>query len=266
MDAFKRFSLVAMAALLAAGTAPAFAQTRDTRPERPVVERDDSSGSGATETRQEPRLPKPTEGVRCLIKQGHDGPAILAVNGTGKVIPAGTVVTLYLQPGNIQKLFKLDTDWQPGQSIGVPVKLGELPEGAACSMKVTPVEDKGNEGTPDPDGSDQPPDGGDAQPPGPMPDLPTGEGDPAPPVILDAETTCQLRPTNDDASLWGVDIQNLGPDSWPVGTQIHLTLPNGTELTITLENEIPVGDYYAAYNLFPKPQNWTCKLYLTAAP
>lgn len=274
MDALKRFSIAAMATLLVAGLTPALAQTRDTRPEpqRPRVENGGGSDSSSTDIKIEPRLPKSTDGVRCLIKQTHGGPEVTVVNGTGKVIPAGTVVTFYMQPGNIQKTFKLETDWQPGQPIAVPVKLAELPQDAECAVKLaTP------DGGPEPETKDEPLEEGDAQPPGPAPDLPTGEGDPEPitfvpvleeePVILQGQTSCTLRPTNDAATLWGVDIVNLGPDPWPIGTKIHLKMPDGTEAIFVIEDmEVPVGDGYAAYNLFPKPQGWTCELYVTAAP
>jgi len=251
MDAFKRFSIAALATILVAGAAPAFAQdTRDTRPQqgRPIIEQGDEGG-GSVEPEQKQRLPKSTEGVRCLVKEGHGGPEILAVNGTGKVIPAGTVVTLYLQPGNIQKLFKLETDWQPGQSIGIPVKLADLPEGADCAVKLAdaaeqqPVADEPNT-----------PNGGEDEPDYSSEQLP-GHRDPA---IVD-EVSCTVFGSAEPGYNYLV-FANTGTSTLPAGTKVAINMPDGSVYTYEVGAPYVPGGDWGIDGLFPDgiPEGWTC--------
>lgn len=143
MDAFKRFSLALMAAVVVAGATPAFSQTRDTRPtepDRPTIERGEK---GSSEERADPaqpgRLPKGTPGTACeLAWDGDQISGVLLTNDTGKMIPVGTVITVYIQPGNIQKQYKVTANWHPGTVVDIAVDVGSVTSIAACSMKVQP--------------------------------------------------------------------------------------------------------------------------------
>lgn len=234
MDAFKRLSIVAMAAVLAAGAVPALAQTRtDPEPDRPRIEKGDGGGS-ETARNDEGRLPKSTAGVRCLVKEGHGGPEILAVNGTGKVIPAGTVVTLYMQPGNVEKLFKLTEDWAPGQSLAVPVKLAELPEDAECSLKL--------KSSPEPEmPADDP-----AEEPEPE-DQPAEEEEWVPPEgwvsIQSDQFSCKVY---DNQYAWEptpsfLFFVNTSGDTLPAGTKVIITMPDGSIEEFALPSPYPPG-------------------------
>lgn len=134
----RTISLLALAALLVGAASPAFAQ-RDTRPEeRPQIEksehhdeRDDRSDDG--------RLPKGTPGTTCeLVWEGDQINGVLLSNDTGKTIPVGTVITVYIQPGNIQKQFKVTADWHAGTVVDVTIDVGAIQSIAACSIKVKP--------------------------------------------------------------------------------------------------------------------------------
>ncbi len=157
MDALKRFSLALMAAVVVAGATPAFSQTRDTRPEqpdRPTTEPQrpstggDSQGDADSEVSDGPiverSLPASPPGFQCLIDT--DGTSVAyayVVNNTGKTIPHGTMITWYVQPGNIVKHYKVEIDWLPGHSIWIPDSsnaLKTLP--AFCSISLqAPRED-----------------------------------------------------------------------------------------------------------------------------
>ena len=117
MDVLERFSLALMAAVVVVGAAPAFSQTRDTRPEqpdRPTTEPQrpsvgsDRQGDGDSQVSDGPiverSLPASPPGFECLI--AADGTSLeyaYVVNNTGKTIPHGTMITWYVQPGNIVK-------------------------------------------------------------------------------------------------------------------------------------------------------------------
>lgn len=276
MDALKRFSLALMAALVVVGATPAFSQTRDTRPtepDRPNVESGDSGGSSESAPADEPRLHKSTAGIGCLVKDLHGSPAVLAVNGTGTVIPAGSVVTLYIQPGSIEKLFKLDTDWQPGQSISVPLKLAQFPEGAECAVRLSDGNGANAPGEsseeqlpaagPDAGSTkDAPSDDGSALPEGPMPDLPTGEGDPdgglIPQGFVDVVNqpsfTCQVWVKRD--GVW-VYFTNTTGESLPPGTKVTVKMPDGSTLEYTLQaTYVPGGKF--GVKLDEMPKDWDC--------
>ncbi|KQW78223.1 hypothetical protein ASC89_15650 [Devosia sp. Root413D1] len=143
MDAFKRFSLALMAAVVVAGATPAFSQTRDTRPtepDRPTIEQGEKGGSEERADRAQPgRLPKGTPGTECkLAWDGDQISGVLLTNDTGKMIPVGTVITVYIQPGNIQKQYKVTADWHPGTVVDIAIDVGSVTSIAACSMKVQP--------------------------------------------------------------------------------------------------------------------------------
>jgi hypothetical protein len=153
MDALKRFSLALMAAVVVTGTTPAFSQTRDTRPtepDRPTIERSDDDNGEAEVTERIHRLPKGSPNISCaVIFDGTDFVEITVSNDTGKTIPAGTVITLYVQPGDVEKLYKLETDWDPGTEIEVMLKAGDIKAPARCSVRVKP--ERAERGLPQPE-------------------------------------------------------------------------------------------------------------------
>jgi hypothetical protein len=143
MDALKRFSLALMAAALVVGTTPAFSQTRDTRPTEPDRPTTEQGEKDSSEERADPaqsrRLPKATPGTDCEAHADGNGAwEVTVANESGNTLAAGTVLTLYLQPGNVQKTFKLETDWYPGTEIDVTVKAGDFELGARCVVKIMP--------------------------------------------------------------------------------------------------------------------------------
>jgi hypothetical protein len=158
MDAFKRFSLALMAAVVVAGATPAFSQTRDTRPtepDRPTIEQGEKgSGGDRAEPERVSRLPKPSPGTDCEVRADGNGSwEVTVANESGKTISAGTVLTLYLQPGNVQKTFKLETDWYSGTEIDVTLKAGDFELGARCVVKIMPTRaDTGGSGLNEADG------------------------------------------------------------------------------------------------------------------
>lgn len=136
MNRLKHLGLLAATAIFLA-TTPSLAQTRDDRPSyRPQHEQHESDRD---EKADEGRLPKGTAGTLCDFTW-DDGKVtgVVLTNDTGKVIPAGTVITVHVQPGNIHKQYKVTSDWHSGQTIEVPVNVGGVASIAACSMKVRP--------------------------------------------------------------------------------------------------------------------------------
>jgi len=159
MDALKRFSLALMAAVVVAGATPAFSQTRDTRPtepDRPRIDRSDHDGSsGDADEPEATTAPRITAGIGCMVDQ-RDGDKLEAklVNATGKAIPAGTVITVYIQPGNIQQHYKLPKDWGPGFALRVSLDANDVQLPAFCSVRVgslQPVHDGMENAGPRPD-------------------------------------------------------------------------------------------------------------------
>jgi len=149
-----------MAAVVVAGATPAFSQTRDTRPEpeRPTVDRSDNdSSSGDADQSEATSSPRITPGISCIVDI-RDGGKLEAklVNSTGKMIPAGTIITVYIQPGNIQQHYKLQKDWGPGFSLRVSLDANEVSLPAFCSVRVgslQPVHDGMENNGPGPDKS-----------------------------------------------------------------------------------------------------------------
>lgn len=228
MDALKRFSLAALAAILVAGAAPAFAQTRtDPEPDRPRVE-DGDHGDSETARAQEGRLPKSTEGIRCLVKEGHGGLAVSVVNGTGKVIPAGTIVMFYMQPGNIQKLFKLEADWAPGKPIEVPLKGVQVSADSTCAVKVAPPT---NEPTETPDDL----------PETPSNPLETPDDPPEPSQVGEVGCKVITGPPPFEATL---DFKNIGQYNLPAGTKVMTVMPDGSIHEFVLYTDwLPGGNW-----------------------
>ena len=130
----RTLSFLALAAVVVVSATPAFA--RDTRPEtdRPSIEQkgDGDSARHADDL----RLPRSSRGMQCHIGGTRKGVAYVeVVNDTGKVIPAGSTVTIYTQPGNVQKLFTVQKDWQPGQKLDVPLKGATFAKDETCAVR-----------------------------------------------------------------------------------------------------------------------------------
>lgn len=163
MSTFRVFSAAALLAVLAVGTVPALAQTRDTRPDRPTTEPERprmDHGDGDSDVDDGPlvdaSLPTIPFGFECTIDESGTPPHYAyVVNNTGKIVPHGTVITWYVQPGNIMKTYKIEIDWLPGHSIWIPDAdnaIKTLP--AFCSISLwAPREDPNlSAGDPMPDG------------------------------------------------------------------------------------------------------------------
>lgn len=139
MKLLKVVSILALAGLMTAG--PALAQTRDTRPDqpdRPQIE-DNNKGDGDSERESDvkPYLPRGTAGMGCVVmdKEGL-GLWVSVTNETGVDIPAGSTVTYYVQPGNIQKTYILAKPWKAGKTIETVLDSEGVPMPAECSVKL----------------------------------------------------------------------------------------------------------------------------------
>lgn len=147
MNPLKSFLVAAAATIVVASLSPAFAQTRtDPVPDRPRTDLDRPSDShgGDSDFDDGPqidgKLPTTPVGFECHIEDDGTPPAYAyVVNNTGKLIPHGTVITWYVQPGNIVKTYKVEIDWMPGVSIWIPDAdnaIKTLPATCAISLRV----------------------------------------------------------------------------------------------------------------------------------
>lgn len=137
MNILKAISLLALATVLSAPTLTQ-AQSRGDQPQR-----FDGGGTNYGDKELEPgrRLPRSTEDTLCQVQdKGTEGFSVVIVNTTGEEIPAGTVVTIYLEPGNIQKSFKLEKPWKDGTLLFVP-DWRPMDTPTDCAVKVAPWRD-----------------------------------------------------------------------------------------------------------------------------
>lgn len=279
----RTISFLALAAVIAVSAAPAFA--RDTRLEtdRPTLEHP-GGGDSDRGTDIEARLPKSSKGMRCHVGETRNGIAYVeVVNDTGKTIPAGSTVTIYTQPGNVQKLFTVHKDWQRGQTLDVPLKGVKFAEDETCAVRVSvkkPVSDQPQT----PDEPTQPP----TETPVEMPEVPPGP-DSTPPVNNHENeyTTGDTGPIVDfgDGNVMSanceviahsqVQLNNSGTVNWPVGTIFEVVLqPTGNVFTYVSGGVVPDGDIGIPLELlFPDgfdpdmgpvlPQDFTCQITVT---
>lgn len=224
MDAFKRFSLALMAAVVVAGAAPAFSQTRDTRPtepDRPTIEQKEKDSSEERADPAQPgRLPKGSPGMLCKLTWDDDEiVGVLVTNDTGKLIPAGTIVTVYVQPGGIQKQYKVTADWYPGQAMDIAIDIGGVDAIAACSIKLKPERDS-------------------KQLPQPAEDTPWY-------LAGKVEFKCAVNWNNsvEPAQLY-IGLQNSGNVTIPKGTKIVFVLPSGEWMTYELKKDWLPGEVF----------------------
>jgi hypothetical protein len=230
MISHKTFALMAASAIVLASLSPVVA--RDTRVDtgRPQIEQpqQSSDSSSREEPQTKPRLRKSTEGLRCTIQNDHGTIAVLAVNGTGATIPAGTVVKFYMQPGNVEKLFTLTSDWPAGTSLPIPLKMTELPANPECSVRLQPVAN-----TP----ADEP------QPEGPKVGEPTPTTDPAPSDgHSPQDISCMVMTGPPPTETW-LNFTNVGDSKLPWGTKVYTTMPDGSVHEFTPWLWSPNGDW-----------------------
>lgn len=268
-------SILALGAVVAAFVSPALAQ-RDTRPEtRPTIEKGDGDSDRPV---IELRLPKSTRGMQCEIGGTRNGIAYVeVVNDTGKTIKAGSTVTIYTQPGNVQKSFVVEKDWKPGQKLDVPLKGVTLAADAECAVRVSPPK---RVETPDtPTEPETPPEEPEAPAPlePPVPDLggvneyETGDTGPMPgfddPNMV-VSANCEV------IAFSQVSINNSGNVPWPKGTHIKVTFPNGQVLEFDGDGFVHEGDYGVPNELlWPDgeftpltPDVFTCQIEMTFNP
>lgn len=224
MDAFRRFSLALMAAVVVAGATPAFSQTRDTRPtepDRPTIEQGEKGGSEERVDPAQPgKLPKGSPGMLCeLTWDDNEIVGVLVTNDTGKLIPAGTMVTVYVQPGGIQKQYKVTADWHPGQALDIAIDIGGVQSIAACSIKLKP-ERNSNE-------------------------LPQPAEDTPWYLSGKVEFSCSVNWNSSvaPAQLY-IGLMNRGNVTIPKGTKIVFVLPSGEWMTYVLEKDWLPGEVF----------------------
>lgn len=210
----KSISLLALGAIIAFAT-PAFAQ-RDTRPDpdRPKIERPGNDERAEVNT---DRLRESSPGMACeLTWDGNLISGVVVKNDTGKTIKAGSVVTVYIQPGNIEKQYKVVADWYSGTEMDIAIDVGGVDSIAACSIRIKP--DRADKGLP--------------QPAEETPWYLQG----------DVEFDCHIRwkstgPTT-PAQLY-VQFYNTGDVTIPAGTKIVFVLPSGERMTLVTDKDWP---------------------------
>lgn len=201
---------LAAAALLVGAASSAFA--RDTRADTEPTRIEHGGGDSEVDNPVMAKLPRGAEGTSCVVGNlnGVEGFYVALENETGKVIPKGTVITLYVQPGNIQKLLKLNFDWKPGVDLSYDF-FGDaslvLP--AECSFKLSP-----GRGPAEPKFKVPAEDS-------PVP-LPPGDDDLVPDP---ADFACWVEV--DENGLRTVHLKNISDTAYPPGTTIAVTFDNG---------------------------------------
>lgn len=138
MTLLKTIALLALVALATFDVGATLA--RDTRTETDQPRGGGSEGGtsyGDNLPEAEPRLPTTTKGFSCVMVESKlaDYEATIT-NNTGVIIPEGTNITIYIQPGNIQKTFKLAKYWMPGANIFTIVH-GDFDEPVECAFRIS---------------------------------------------------------------------------------------------------------------------------------
>lgn len=113
---------------------------RDTRTEtdQPRVDTHDG-GTSYTDNMPEPErgLPKTSKGFSCVMLDSKLGDYEATVtNNTGVIIPEGTNITIYVEPGHIQKTFKLSHYWMPGAEIATIIN-GDFDGPVECAFRIS---------------------------------------------------------------------------------------------------------------------------------
>jgi len=231
MNVLKVFSAAVTAAIIIAGLSPAFAQTRtDPIPDRPRTH--NGGGNGEVQKPVQAKLPHGAEGTTCAADSLDlsVGFGVSLENETGKVIPRGTVITLFVQPGNIQQLLQLNFDWKPGVHLNYTFfgDYSDLSLPMACSFKLSPgrgpAEPKFKLPAKEPKRQMAPK--WKIQP----------QSAPVPPeqenfVADPADFACWVEV--DENGVRTVYIKNISDVGYPPGTSIAVTFDNGKTLTKT---------------------------------
>jgi hypothetical protein len=123
-------SILALSALLATSFTPAIAG--DTRADPPRIEQ--RGDRGADDKSVKWKLPKPTRGISCT--SFSEGLLFVKLtNGTGTTIPAGTELTLYVDPGEKVMHVTLEYDWLPGATVNYGIS-ADVDLEIVCSARV----------------------------------------------------------------------------------------------------------------------------------
>jgi hypothetical protein len=196
-------------------------------------------------------LPKSTKDIICRVGEGRNGVSYVSlVNDTGAIIPAGATITVYIQPGNIEKQVQIETDWPPGKKLDVILKGMSVEKDAACAVQLQ-LE------------TGEPP--ADNFMAGLTVDLEDFDNTLTIPVAA-----CLVYPADNM-----VMLSNVGMVDWPDGTKITVALPNGQ----VLEKSFPNGFHPSAGTAIPwellfypdavptlgeyLPSDWTCSIEIT---
>ena len=128
-------ALVGLAALDVGATLARDTRTETDQPRGGGAEGGTSYGDNLPEP--EPGLPTTTKGFSCVVVDSKlaDYEAVIT-NNTGVIIPEGTQITIYIQPGDIQKTFKLSKYWMPAADIFTLVH-GEFDGPMECAFRIS---------------------------------------------------------------------------------------------------------------------------------
>lgn len=221
------------AGLLAATTiavlaGPSLAQTRDD-PVRPKAERSKSKQEADT------RLRIGTPGMTCIMDE--DGIMWAAVvNETGATIPAGSVVTIYIQPGNIVRAMKLQSDWKPGTGYHVSLKNYDVTLPAFCAAKVQPGRKDDTLDNDKPQFEDKPE----------VVDAPKSFGPgrylPGRPDFVTYDLGCEAMIYENSDDRYFMKVVGPEPDGLPPGTVVYYQiLPDGEVKSLIFSNGLAPG-------------------------
>lgn len=149
MKLLKTIALLALAGFAALDTGATLARDTRTETDRPRTETPDGGTSyGDDLPEAKPGLPKSTKGYSCVMLDSKlaDYEATVT-NNTGAIIPEGTNVTLYIQPGDIQKTFKLSHYWMPGENLFTLIN-GDFDGPVECAFRISYREGEKDHRTP----------------------------------------------------------------------------------------------------------------------
>src|ERR1044071_3106962 len=68
--------------------------------------------------------------------------------------------------------------------------------------------------------------------------------------VIDTEVACKMREYGAVGQLLGLEFQNMGSEPWPAGSQVSLTMPDGSIQNYFIELDTPVGWYLTIPDVF----------------